>query len=151
MLHRNGWRFHHAGLIVRDTKAACAFYEALGFEVVAQPYVTPPKFPDNPMNSVVSFVRKGGFMFEIMQPVEGRWVAMDFIETIGEGVNHLCFEVDDIEAERRHMTEAGYPIVYGFDVPIGTFSYFDTRRMGNVMIELLQLNPGVSLVGGGAP
>jgi methylmalonyl-CoA/ethylmalonyl-CoA epimerase len=137
-LNFGDWRFVHAGLIVRDCRRATAFYCHLGFDVVSEPYVTPPKYPDNAMSSCVSFVARGGILLEIMEPLDGRWVIKDFVDKHGEGVNHLCFEVDDIQREKQRLEAMGFPVIYGFDVSLGKFRYFDTRKIGNIVIELLE-------------
>lgn len=137
-MYSSDWKFAHAGLIVRDCVATTAFYRELGFDVVVGPYVTPPKYPDNAMSSRVSFVGKGGMLLEIMEPLDGQWVIREFLDQHGEGVNHICFEVEDIEKERQRLEAMGFPVVYGFTVPLGTFMYFDTRSRGNVLLELLQ-------------
>jgi catechol 2,3-dioxygenase-like lactoylglutathione lyase family enzyme len=134
----DNWKFSHVGLIVRDARKACEFYRSLGFEITSGPYETPPKFPDNPMNSVVAWMKKDAAVFEIIQPLEGKWINKEFLETVGEGVNHICFTVDDIETERARLTQMGFPVLYGFSVPRGTFAYFDTRSVGNLIVELLQ-------------
>jgi catechol 2,3-dioxygenase-like lactoylglutathione lyase family enzyme len=137
----SNWKFSHAGLIVRDTLKTCDHYRRLGFEVIRGPYETPVKYPDNPMTSVVAWIRRDTITFEVIQPLAGRWVNKEFLETIGEGVNHLCFTVEDIASERKRMEDMGFPVVYDFTVGLGTFAYFDTRKAGNLMIELLQSAP----------
>jgi catechol 2,3-dioxygenase-like lactoylglutathione lyase family enzyme len=146
------WKFHHGGVIVHDCAATSERYRELGFNIVVGPYTTPPKQPDNPMNSTVCFVEKGGILLEIMQPLEGRWVIKEFLETVGEGINHLCFQVENIREEEKRMNDLGYHAVYGADVSLGTFRYFDTRKaMGNVIVELLELKQGVTIAGDAAP
>ena len=49
--------------------------------------------------------------------------------------------IDDIAGEKKRMEAMGFPEVYGFTVGLGTFAYFDTRKVGNLMIELLQPPP----------
>jgi catechol 2,3-dioxygenase-like lactoylglutathione lyase family enzyme len=138
----DNWKFSHVGMIVRDARKTCEHFRSLGFEITSGPYETPAKTADNPMNSVVAWMKKDAAVFEVIQPLEGRWINKEFLETAGEGVNHVCFTVDDIEAERARLTAMGFPEIYGFKVKRGTFAYFDTRRAGNLIIELLQLEPG---------
>ncbi len=138
MLISSGWKFAHAGLIVRDCEQTTRFYRDLGFDIISAPYVTPPKYADNAMSSRVSFVGRGGLLLEIMQPLDGQWVIRDFLDSNGEGINHICFEVADIESERERLESMGFPVIYGFSVELGTFKYFDTRRQGNIIVELLQ-------------
>ena len=73
-------------------------------------------------------------VIEIIQPLEGRFVNKEFLDTVGEGVNHIAFEVDDLAAERARLEAMGFKPVYHSPV----FAYFDTRSQGNLMIELKQ-------------
>ena len=133
-----GWKFLHVGLIVADTLKTLEFYKSLGFEVMREPYQTPAKSADNPRTSLISFVRKGDVVMEIIQPLEGSFVNKDFLAASGGGINHMAFEVKDLALERAKMEAAGYPVVYG-GLPGGFFAYFDTRSAsGNLIIELIQ-------------
>ena len=52
-------------------------------------------------------------ILEIMQPLSGRWVIKDFLESNGEGINHLCFEVADLATERAQLEAMGVKNVRG--------------------------------------
>ena len=71
---------------------------------------------------------------EFIQPLEGSWVNKEFLDTVGEGVNHIAFSVSDLEAETERLTRMGFPVVFGNE----RCAYFDTRRMGNLIIELVR-------------
>ena len=128
----SNWRFMHVGMIVRDTLKTCEHFKTLGFEVSRQPFTTAAKSAENPQTSVIANMKKDSIVVEIIQPLEGRFVNKEVLDSIGEGVNHLCFEVDDFPAERARMEAMGFPVVYGSPA----FAYFDTRKCGNLMIEL---------------
>jgi catechol 2,3-dioxygenase-like lactoylglutathione lyase family enzyme len=128
------WKFTHVGLIVRDLDKSGRLLARLGFSLVRGPFTTEPKAADNPQTSRIAYFRKDALLFEVIQPIEGRFVNKHFLESIGEGVNHTCFEVDDFAADRARMEAMGYPFVYGSSI----FGYFDTRAVGGVMIELKQ-------------
>lgn len=133
-LKRDGWDFLHVGVIVRDAVATMEFYLSLGFDIVDAPFHTPSRSPDNPRTSRIARVRKGGAVLEIIQPLQGRWINKEFLETVGEGVNHIAFAVDDLAAERAQMVGMGFAIVLETQKAI----YFDTRATGNVIIELVR-------------
>ena len=127
------WKFLHIGMIVRDTDKTCAFYETMGFRVI-RTFETPSKSPDNPRTSKIALIQKDSAVIEIIQPLEGTWINKDFLESVGEGINHICFEVGDVKKETERMIERGFPVIYA--LPRG--AYFDTRKVGNVVIELIQ-------------
>ncbi|MFC1899945.1 hypothetical protein ACFLXP_06460, partial [Chloroflexota bacterium] len=64
------------------------------------------------------------------QPLEGESRQQDFLDNIGEGINHLAFVVD----ERTKLVGKGIPIMY----EVEGNAYFDTREFGNVVIQLLK-------------
>lgn len=44
--------------------------------------------------------------------------------------------VDDLEKETAAMIEKGFPVVFSGVGARGRFTYFDTRAVGKLMIEL---------------
>ena len=132
-MDQSGWRFKHVGLIVRDTDKAYEFFKGMGFEVSRERFFASPAIP-NPPKSHITHLNKGGLVLEIIQPMAGKFINMEFLETVGEGVNHICFEVDDLASEKKKMAAQGFAELYGSEV----FGYFDTRAHGNMIIELDQ-------------
>ena len=130
---RDDWKFLHIGMIVRDTDKTCAFFGMMGFRVI-RTFETPSKSPDNPRTSKIALIQKDAAVLEVIQPLEGTWINKDFLESVGEGVNHICFEVNDVEAETERMISFGFPVIY----KVARGAYFDTRKVGNLMIELVR-------------
>ena len=61
---------------------------------------------------------------------------MRFLNSRGEGVSHVCFIVDDIEAEKAQLVANGAEVILtGMG---GGFAYFDTGHVGNILLELSQ-------------
>lgn len=52
----------------------------------------------------------GNDFFELMEPI-GPGAVADFLEKRGEGVHHLSFRVDDVEASCRSFEGEGFQIV----------------------------------------
>lgn len=57
----------------------------------------------------VAFLTVGDTSFEFMQPTEPSALTR-FLETKGEGVHHICFEVDDVEGEIQALESKGFQI-----------------------------------------
>ena len=86
----------------------------------------------------------GPIWLELIQPVSGKYIHKEFLESRGEGINHICFLVDDIEEVISIMAEAGFKaIVYQKNVGGGGMAFFDTDKVGGVIIELEELPPDV--------
>jgi methylmalonyl-CoA/ethylmalonyl-CoA epimerase len=135
MIDSTDWRFRHVGMIVRDIDKAIALYQQFGFTFVKEKFLASPAI-ENPPKSYVAHMSMGGLTIEFIQPLEGKFVNMEFLESIGEGVNHVCYQVDDLPTQRQKLIEAGFPPIYEKE---GLFGYFDTRRAGNLIIELRAL------------
>jgi len=83
----------------------------------------------------LAFVDMGPLQFELIQPVEGRVFHSRFLETVGEGLHHLGFRVDDVDGEAAKLVEQGTKVLFG--VP-GRFAYMDTGEPGGVIFELIK-------------
>ena len=81
----------------------------------------------------------GNVTAEMIQPVEGMGPHMEFLKSrsVG-GAHHVGFLVDNIAQERAKLVENGVPIVLIRKTEASPFTYFDTAKVGNVQIELVQ-------------
>ncbi len=132
------WEFLHVGLIVKDAEKTVEFYRDLGFELLRK--VTrfdKPLEQGGTRTTFIGVMGKGGGVLEILQPLEGKWCNREFLETVGEGVNHIAFRVKDLEKERARLTAMGFPVI----LDSGHYLYFDVRRVGGLIFELTDLAP----------
>ena len=53
----------------------------------------------------------GGIGLELIQPLKGRSVYGEFLEKKGEGIHHLAFMVEDLDAEIADMEKRGFKVV----------------------------------------
>jgi catechol 2,3-dioxygenase-like lactoylglutathione lyase family enzyme len=130
-----GWRFHHLGVVVKDLDIALEKYRALGLGS------GPPErhlMEGRKAALRGATVNLGPLVMEIWQPVRGNTIQQAFLDEVGEGVNHLCFYVDDIAGERARLAERGIRVVWSAQNAVGEGSYFDTRAFCNLALELIQ-------------
>jgi hypothetical protein len=81
----------------------------------------------------------GPLPIELFQPVEGETTHTEFLNSIGEGLSTLAFIVDDLAEETAKLVKQGFEVISSAKTEKGaTFAYFDTRKVGNVMIELIE-------------
>jgi len=135
------------GIIVRDMDKAVEYYQSLGigpFEAL-NVTATDRKVYGRPADDVKNEVKiapAGGIELELVYPASGKSVQREFLETKGEGINHLGFIVDDIDKEVAKLVEKGFEIISsGKFVGGGGFAYFDTGKVGGVLFELIQFPP----------
>ena len=144
----NGWTFGHIGIAVRDIDKAIKYYQSLGAVLTDAPVVHPvgdPKewkiYGKTPTKLKIKACRVqiGSLTLEMHQPIEGESLWKEFLETKGEGINHLGFFVDDVDREEAKLVEKGFAVLYSSRFQNGGgATYFDTGKVGNLIIELLQ-------------
>lgn len=142
----NLWRrTYQVGVVVKDIGEATKFYESLGIG----PFVEGPSgsalervihgnaIPDAELTGRIA--RMGNIELELIQPVRGATVQREFLDTRGEGVIHLCAHTDDLDRDIAIMRELGFVVISSgrFDDG-GRFAYFDTQRVGGVVLELFE-------------
>ncbi len=99
--------FQHLGLPVFDIEASKKWYcENLGFEVIHE-----TKLPEGSGETKVAFLKLNDFVLEMYQPDK---VQLDEIKKRGHGhIDHLAFDVDDIEAVAQKLKKAGIKTIEG--------------------------------------
>lgn len=95
----------HIGIAVNDLDAALAlFRDALGLHVEYRRVV-----PDQGVEIVGLPV--GESEIELLKPLSETGGVAKFLEKRGEGIHHICFEVDDVEAALRNLESRGYELI----------------------------------------
>ena len=88
-----------------------------------------------------SFFRTGVNKIELLEAINSTSPIAKFIEKRGEGIHHIAFEVDDIEAEIKRLTAEGFTVLNekpkkGADNKLVVFLHPKTTH--GVLIELCQ-------------
>lgn len=146
-MHEN-WKFHHASVMVRDMGKAIEYYKSLGIGPFP-PTIGPEGVPllgqtvrgkpsDYMMDLRYAEGGVGGLKFELVQPLEGESIYKEFLDKKGEGIHHIAFTVDDLDKEIAEMAERGFKVIQTGQTSRGKFAYFDTDKLGGVVIELVQ-------------
>lgn len=92
---------HHIAIAVNDLEAALAFYrDALGLEVSERREV-----PEEGVE--IAFLPAGEGEIELLQPLGPDSSVARFLEKRGEGLHHVCLQVDDIYAAMERLRAAG--------------------------------------------
>ncbi len=144
----NNWKFHHIAVVVRDMDKAIEHYQSLDIgELLPEfmldsstytDYQVYGKTPDSIDKTRMKFLLIGSFQLELVQPLEGEPIYKELLKSKGEGVHHIAYIGDDLEAETAKLAEKGIPIITKVNTQTGGFSYFDIDKVGNVIIELIQ-------------
>ena len=83
----------------------------------------------------MAFAYLGPMEVELVACLEGRIFQSRFIDTWGEGIHHIGFFVDDVDAETANMVAQGAKL---FIHDPGKFAYLDAGGAGGAIFELMQ-------------
>ena len=98
-------KIHHVGVVVRSADDALKFYrDALGLAVTADRVIE-----DQGVRGVL--LQIGGSEIELLEPTRDDTGVARFLATRGEGMHHLCFESDDVDAELEAARAKGIELI----------------------------------------
>ncbi len=98
-------KIDHIGIAVKDIQAVLGFYgealglENLGFEIVEDQGVR------------VAFLPVGESRFELLEPLNDESPIAKFIARRGEGIHHICLDVDDVSETLEEMKGRGMQLI----------------------------------------
>jgi methylmalonyl-CoA/ethylmalonyl-CoA epimerase len=92
-------------------------------------------------NVNTAFFRQGETKIELLESIDPNGVIAKFIDKKGEGIHHIAFDVDDIEAEMERMKKEGFILLNdkpkkGADNKLVCFLHPKTTN--GILIELCQ-------------
>ena len=91
-----------------------------------------------------SFFKVGPNKIELLEATNPNSPIAKFIETKGEGIHHIAFEVDDLKAELKRLKEEGFQLIHqepkdGADNKL--IAFLHPKSTNGVLIELCQEKP----------
>jgi catechol 2,3-dioxygenase-like lactoylglutathione lyase family enzyme len=135
--HLRGLR--HVGVVTDDREALIVRLQAL-FGVADDEIVRVPE-ADTASDTRFAFFSIAGLPFEVIEPVSPSFRTLLFAS--GRGVNHICFNVDDlpaaIAAMAAHGVRLGHVTADGIvELPHARMAYFNPEDTGGVLIEFVE-------------
>jgi methylmalonyl-CoA/ethylmalonyl-CoA epimerase len=95
----------HIGIVVRDIAAALKVYQdALGL-----PLRETKELADQEV--IVAFLPIGESNIELVQPTSDDSGVARYLDKRGEGIHHICIEVEDIEAALARLEEHNVQLI----------------------------------------
>jgi len=130
-------RIDHVAIIVHSIEQALLFYrDTLGIE--------PSAVKDVPTEQVrIAFLPMGGPQgseIELIQPTTPASSLTKFLEKRGEGMHHICLEVDDIDAALREMQAKGAAVLDEQPrvAAAGRAIFLHPKGANGVLVELIE-------------
>jgi methylmalonyl-CoA/ethylmalonyl-CoA epimerase len=85
----------------------------------------------------LGFARSGNMQIELLRPVRGAGLHVEFLASNGPGLHHLGFLVDDFDAVVALGEASGFANVMGSQFGSLRFCYLDTWDALGVYVELV--------------
>ncbi len=127
---------NHIGIAVKSLDEAVKAYGTIGAKQEGEVH----KAAD--MNAAMLEV--GESKLELMEPAGAGGVIGRFLESRGEGVHHICIQVDDIVAALASLKAQGVRLVdekprQGLE---GLVAFIHPKSLNGVLVELVQVPKG---------
>jgi catechol 2,3-dioxygenase-like lactoylglutathione lyase family enzyme len=151
---KSNWEHGHTGVFARDFDRTLHYYKSLGLAPELGQRQRAPRSPsdtfvniefgqvvDNyidPKTPFLELLYIGDLEFEVLHApaTRPRGEALAY----GEGVNHVCFCVPDIDGETAVLVGKGFRIIQDAKLNgVRLEDYLDTREFGNILLSLRPL------------
>lgn len=137
------WTLTQVGVVVRDVNKVVERLSSLGIGPFEPKNLPPDRnewFRGEPMDADfnIQAARIGNVELELIQPLKGDSPHKEFLETKGEGIQHVMFAVDDFEKELDRLTKQGVEVLLRAKFPGGSGVAYLDLGAANFVIELVQ-------------
>lgn len=130
----------HIGIAVKNiAEAAKVYVDALG--------ATPGQIHRSPDAGIAAIMLSlGNTNLELLEPIGTEGPIAKFIENRGEGVHHICFEVDNIDKELKSLSAKGVKLIdaqarNGIE---GKIAFIHPKALNGVLVELVEKTPPIT-------
>ena len=140
-------RIGHIGIVCRDVEKTTAYLNSIGIG----PFKTMPGrgtklldafYRDKPYSTYKAKVYHawfGSVEVELLEVTEGESIATEFLETRGEGIEHIGCWVDDLDKEIAKLEKLGIKVIQGGKrVGRNKWAYFELPVAGGIHFQLIQ-------------
>lgn len=127
-------KVHHVGVVVHDMEQAMGFYrDLLGLHVHKIETI-------EDQGVKAALLTLGDTEIELLQPMVADNGVARYLERKGEGLHHVCFEVDDVESSLVSLKQRGTEMIdqqtrIGL---AGRICFLHPSAMDGALVELCQ-------------
>jgi len=128
-------KVNHVAIVVKNLDEALQLYENLFG-------VKPSKINNVPAQGVKAALlpmAQGGEI-ELLEPINPDSGVAKFLESRGEGIHHICLEVDNVDQELSRLAEKGIQLIDKQGRPglAGKIGFIHPKSTKGVLFELAQ-------------
>jgi methylmalonyl-CoA/ethylmalonyl-CoA epimerase len=140
------WKMTQVGVVVKDVAKVAERLATLGigpFQEMKLPTDRQETFRGKPAlaDARIMGTTLGGVQLELIQPLALESPHREFLETRGEGIQHIMVAVDDIEAEIKRLTDKGCTVLLDIHMPGGRHGAYIDLNAGGIVVEMFQKRP----------
>jgi len=142
----NSYMCWDMAVVVRDLESTVKRLEELGIG----PFVLPDApsgaeglfYKGKPLESDYKALvtRLGNMQIEIIQPDDKPNPWKEFLDTRGEGIHHIGFQVNDVDSEVERMTGHGAEVPFIGRINGKTGAAYVDLNIANIILELTSFN-----------
>jgi len=130
-------KIDHIGIAVPSLEQGLGFYRALGLECTGRETVESQKVE-------VAFIEVGESRVELLEPTSPESPIARFLEKRGQGIHHLCLQVQDLVERLAALKAAGVRLIN--ETPVEgaggcRVAFVHPASTGGVLVELSQPDP----------
>ena len=98
--------------------------------------------PEGEGDFKASWVKLGNTLVEFMEPIDDNGVIGKFLKNRGEGIHHLCFEVDNIDEMLADLKAKSIRLVNEAPLVLEgrKMAFIHPKSADGVLIELYEIN-----------
>lgn len=128
-------KVHHVAVVVKNLDEALQLYENL-FGAKPAKLET---LPEQGVKAALLPMAEGGEI-ELVEPINPESGVAKFLESRGEGIHHICLEVDNVDQELCLLAEKGVQLIDKQGRPglAGKVGFIHPKATKGVLIELAQ-------------
>jgi len=128
-------KIEHIGIAIRNLEEAIPLFEKL----LNSPCYKTEEVASEKVRT--AFFRQGENKIELLESTDPDGVIAKFIEKKGEGLHHIAFDVTDIRAEMKRLSEAGFQLLNAEPKPGADnklVCFLHPKQTHGVLVELCQ-------------
>ena len=139
------------GVVVRDVKKAVEYYSKVFGVGPFQEFVFAPekhllRGKPMPLKLNIAMAQMGPVLLELIEPVEGDAPHKWFLESKGEGIQHLGFIVDNYDEWIAYCKSQGVEVLMEAETFVESLghvrgAYMESDTPGGILFEFIEIKP----------
>jgi len=128
-------KIDHIGIAVADLEAAIKKYT----DITGQPAAHKEIVPEHKV--ATAFFPVGETRLELLKGIDPDSSISKFVEKRGEGIHHICFEVEDLAATKQVLSQQGLQFVENTSergAGGSKVAFIHPNSTGGILIELVE-------------